>query len=404
MTNKIALYTVLTGSYDRLTQLNAQYVSGIDCYVVTDDPDLSESGWKPILVNREADPHRQQRRLKLDFTLIPQLDSYEKIVYVDANISLLRPINEILRVYRGGLLTVQHPLRNCVYHEAWAIIDLKKAGREETLNQIADYAKAGIRPASGMYQTGVMIRDRSEKVIEFCKEWLSELEKYTHRDQLSIIPARDRTGIQIATVNINVFRRMFKINPHITKKKPKIHYLLPYSTEKNIGKAYNEAIEQLKAADDDWIVLRDGDTLFPTPQWGNQINEALMRCGHDFGLIGAMTNRIGDTHQRVEGMFDEWDIRKHVTKAFELQDQYWAEVEETAKGVAGFFMAFQVKTWKQIKFVDTTDPNISRMFDTAFYKAVRAKKMKVGLMKGLYILHLYRPLSDNPRQDVKHLL
>lgn len=402
--SKIALYTVLTGGYDRLLPLNAQFTAGIDCYVVTDDPTLSVAGWSPIIVDRQGDPHRQQRRLKLDFTLIPQLDQYENIIYVDANISILRPLHEVLRLYRGGLLTLQHPLRNCVYHEAWAIIDLKKAGREETLSQVSEYAKEGIRPGSGMYQTGMMIRDRSEKVIEFCREWLSELEKHTHRDQLSIIPARDRTGIQIATINMNTFRRMFKINPHITKKMPKIHYLLPYSTEKNIGKAYNDAIEQLRAADDDWIVLRDGDTLFPTPQWGNQINEALMRYGHEYQLIGAMTNRIGDMHQRVDGMFEEWDIRKHVTKAFELQDQHWAEVEETAKGVAGFFMAFQVRTWKQIKFVDTTDLNKSRTFDTIFYKAVRSKKMKVGLMKGLYILHLYRPLSDSPRQDVKHLL
>lgn len=400
--NKIALYTVLTGGYDILQPIRSGLTNGIDCYVVTDDPTCKADGWEQVLIDPSDDPCRQQRALKIDFTLIPQLNHYEKIIYIDANISIHKPIQELMRSYRGGILTKQHPKRNCVYDEGWACIDLKKADKEAVLKQLSDYALQGIRPSTGMYQTGMMVRDRSEQVISFCKEWLRELEQHTHRDQLSIIPARDRTGIAIQTISLQAFNRVFKINPHAVKKKPKIHYIIPYSTEKNIGKACNDAIEQLSADDNDWVVLRDGDTLFPTPDWGRQIEDALSRHGSKFQLIGAVTNRIGATHQRVEGMFENWDIRDHVRKAFELQDTRYAEVEETSQGVAGFFMAFQVKTWKQIRF--TEDINKARLFDTVFYKEVRAKKMRVGIMPGLYILHLYRPLSDNPRTDISHLI
>lgn len=399
---KIALYTVLTGGYDILQPIHKSFNSGVDCFVVTDNPTNIADGWKQILIDPSDDPHRQQRALKLDFTLIPDLDKYDTVIYIDANITIHKPIQELMRLYRGGILTKQHPKRNCVYDEGWACIDLKKADREAVLRQLSDYMARGIRPETGMYQTGMMVRDRSDQVIEFCKEWLRELEQHTHRDQLSIIPARDHTGITIQTISIQAFNRIFKINPHVVKKKPKIHYLIPYSTDKNIGKACNDAIEQLSAGDDDWIVLRDGDTLFPTPEWGKQIEEALSRHGSKFQLIGAVTNRIGATHQRVEGMFDNWDILDHVRKAFEIQSARFGEIEETNYGVAGFFMAFQVKTWKQIRF--TEDINKARLFDTVFYKEVRAKKMRVGIMPGLYVLHLYRPLSSDPRTDVTHLI
>lgn len=399
---KIALYTVLTGGYDILQPIRAGFASGVDCFVVTDDSSNVADGWKQILVEPSEDPHRQQRALKLDFTLIPELDSYETIIYIDANISILRPVQEVLRLYRSGIMTLLHPKRSCVYHEGWACIDLKKADKGMILKQLSEYVLQGIRPNTGMYQTGLMIRDRSDKVIEFCKEWLRELQEHTHRDQLSIVPARDRTGITIQTIKMPVFNRVFKINPHVPKKKVKIHYLIPYSTEKNIGKACNDAIEALKAEDDDWIVLRDGDTLYPTPEWGVQIEEALTKHGSRFDLIGAVTNRIGGEHQRVPGMFDNWDIQDHVRKGVELQEKHWGEVVEINQGVAGFFMAFRIRTWKQVRF--TENKNESRLFDTVFYKAVRAKKMKVGIMPGLYILHLYRPLSDNPRNDIKHLI
>src|SRR5690606_33279216 len=279
--------------------------------------------------------------------------------------------------------------------------DLHKAAKEVVLAQLSDYAARGIRPGSGMYQTSFIVRDQAPETHSFCKLWHQEITKHSHRDQLSIIPARDELDFKISTFSAQTFRTYFRITPHRNRQKPVIHYLTPYDSGKNIGKAYNEAIERI-GDDNDWIVVRDGDTLFPTPQWGKHIEDALMKVGDHYQLIGAMTNRIGSEHQRVPGMFEVWDMREHVKKAQELQEKHYADVEETDKGVAGFFLAFRKKTWKQIKF--TENPNEARRFDTVFYKAVRAAKMRVGIMKGLYIVHLYRPLSSSPRTDVKHLI
>lgn len=397
---KIALYSVNTGGYDDFRPLNTRMFQGIDCYMVTDS-DIELQGWKKILVTPDADPHRQQRYYKIMYHKIAALKDYDIVVYIDANLEVLRPISTLLKMFKGGFLTSAHPTRDCVYHEGWACIDLHKATKEVVLGQLTDYVGRGIRPASGMYHTAVIVRDQSPEVHRFCKLWHQELEKHSHRDQLSIVAAREGLDMKISTFPAQSFRQMFRTVPHRNRKKPVIHYLTPYDTEKNIGRAYNEAIENI-GDDNDWIVVRDGDTMFPTPQWGKHIEDTLMKIGDAYQLIGAMTNRIGAEHQRVPGMWDVWDMREHVLKAKELQENHYAVVEETDKGVAGFFLAFRKKTWKEIRF--TENKNEARIFDTVFYKNVRAKKMRVGIMKGLYIVHLYRPLSDSPRTDVKHLL
>lgn len=398
---KIALYTVLTGGYDEFRPINSRMVQGIDCYMLTDHQGDVPSGWKKIQVKQQDDPHRQQRELKIMFHKIPELKKYDVVIYLDANVEIKKPISQIISKFKGGVMTFNHPNRDCVYHEGWACIDRHKATKETVLSQLQDYAGRGIRPGSGMYATCMLVRDQSPEVHSFCKLWHEELSKHSHRDQLSIIPARDYFDFKIQGIPAGQLRIYFNTLPHINRKKPVIHYLTPYSTEKNIGKAYNEAIDKL-GDDNDWFVIRDGDTMFPTPQWGKHIEDALMKVGDAFDLIGAMTNRIGGEHQRVPGMWDEWDMRTHVKKAMELQESKYAVIEETKHGVAGFFLAFRKKTWKQIKF--TENINEARLFDTVFYKNIRSKNMKVGIMKGLYILHLYRPLSDNPRADIKHLL
>src|SRR5690606_37813413 len=195
---KIALYTVNTGGYDEIKPLNARMFRGIDCYMVTDS-DAELQGWNKILVTPDADPHRQQRYYKIMYHKIAELKGYDTVIYVDAIIDVIKPINTLVQQFKGGFLTSAHPNRVCVYHEGWACIDLHKAAKEVVLAQLSDYAARGIRPGSGMYDTAVMVRDQSPEVHSFCKLWHQELAKHSHRDQLSIIPARDELDFKIST-------------------------------------------------------------------------------------------------------------------------------------------------------------------------------------------------------------
>lgn len=177
-----------------------------------------------------------------------------------------------------------------------------------------------------------------------------------------------------------------------------IRYISPFSTEKNIGGCYNEAVSELPS--DSWVVITDADTCFLTPEYGNQIAEV---CDNTpFQLIGCMTNRLGRPIQRHNGiMSNDWDIRNHYKIACQLRDDHYGKVQDVTetKYIAGMFMLFHKSTWERIRFKENTP-----YFDDIFSLAVVKSGGRLGLMRGLYMFHCYRMWSNNPKFDNEHLV
>lgn len=181
----------------------------------------------------------------------------------------------------------------------------------------------------------------------------------------------------------------------------KVWYSNPYSTEKNFGKALNDFCELVP--DNDWICLQDGDMMYLTPDWGVQIEAAIKKYGQNFSLIGCVTNRLSKHKpiQLVPGVdYDNHDMRYHYQKALELKEKHYAEVEDITdkKYIAGLFMLFPKRVWNKVKFKE----NIN-YFDHQFSTDVIKAGGRLGLMKGLYVYHLYRIWSDNPSKAREHL-
>lgn len=178
----------------------------------------------------------------------------------------------------------------------------------------------------------------------------------------------------------------------------RIFYSNPYRSDKNIGKAYNDFIKSLQAEDNDWVVIQDGDMMYLTPDWGRRIEDALALDGEKFGLVGCYTNRLNSKNQLHKNTFsEETDICKH----YEIALTYNQDGIEPFKHiVAGLWMAFQIKTWK--KLGGFTENNIS--CDAIFNAKVRDAGMKVGLIRSLYVFHLYRIWAEKePWNERKHL-
>lgn len=400
MAEKIILYSVLTNSYDEVPPLHGSLVQGVDCYLVTDNPGTelpSGSVWKLKVVPKEENPHRHQRRLKIRFhDMFPDADT---VVYLDANLHLTKAIKHVLPLHRGGLTTGTHPVRRCTYQEAEACERLNKAPASEIRAQMDRYRKAGFPTNTGMVQTGFMIRSNTPEVREFCESWFDELSRGTVRDQLSVIFTTYKTGFRIAGVPWATVQKFTKLAKHAknSRQYASVWYSTPYATDGNIGRAYNEFCETVPG-ENEWIVLRDGDCLFPTPSWGRQVEEVLKNHGDKYAIFGAVTNRIKGKHQQVDGMFDEMDFRRLVEKGFELEKEKWAQVREVNQGVAGFFMAFRKSTWKRTPFRER-----EKTFDTLFCKDVRRAGGSIAVMEGLFLIHSYRAWSDTPLSDIKHL-
>lgn len=183
----------------------------------------------------------------------------------------------------------------------------------------------------------------------------------------------------------------------------KVHFISPYSTDMppNIGGAINEAVADLAAGSLDWICLTDHDTMWLLPDSKRQVIDTLRIHEGKYHLLSCRTNRLGGPLQLVSGMFNEDSIRAHVSCAKALQAKNWSTVDPMHRNyVAGFMLCFPVWLWSELGGFEENAID----FDIQFSQKVYGAGYKIGIMNGVYLLHLYRILSDNPRHDISHLL
>lgn len=179
----------------------------------------------------------------------------------------------------------------------------------------------------------------------------------------------------------------------------KIHYISPYRTDKNIGKAINEAVTALTCAEDDWIIHTDHDVLFLLPDTKRHIEEILTET--TFDILGCLTNRIGVHEQLVGGFFND---HPNITEHIELAKQCWEAnhgfVQATRGPLGAFMLCFRVSVWRELCGFKEGVIN----FDSLFCELARHRSYTTGIMQGIYIFHLYRWNSMNPKRDIKHLI
>jgi len=174
-----------------------------------------------------------------------------------------------------------------------------------------------------------------------------------------------------------------------------IYYFTPYSTEKNLGKAYNQYMRLLPSLDD-WGCLMDADTMFLCSDFGTQINE-IVNNNPDAGLITCVTNRAGYHNQRYNDEFShESDIKKHRLIAIECREKYYSEVNELKSNINGHLLLIKKSTWLKVGgFSENTirdeqaDSNLLGLDDN-ISKKILNNGMKILLMKGVYLFHYYR--------------
>ena len=174
-----------------------------------------------------------------------------------------------------------------------------------------------------------------------------------------------------------------------------IFYFVPYSLERNIGKAYNQYMSLLPK-DNDWGVLMDGDTMFLTFTWGHHIAEVIKNIP-DAGIITCYTNRIAKNKVQLYGE-DSTDIILHRAIAKKLDNEFRGDYRKINQRISGFFMAIKKKTWKEVgKFPEI--PNKILDIDGLFSNKVLSAGKDIYLMRGLYVFHYYRLAEGKKYKD-----
>lgn len=181
---KKVIYTCIFGDYDDLKE--PKVITEGWTYICFTDQNFKSDVWEVVKID-SLDNKMECRKLWIypydylrgfDIALSVagaifiecNLDDYIKANYEETKLSLLG-----------------HNDRSCVYEEGVACIKLNKDTVKNVINSINYYKAKGMPKDFGLWATGVTIRNlNNTEVKAFCKYWLTEQKKFSHRDQLSL--------------------------------------------------------------------------------------------------------------------------------------------------------------------------------------------------------------------------
>ena len=179
----------------------------------------------------------------------------------------------------------------------------------------------------------------------------------------------------------------------------KVHDVVPFSLEKNLGRAYNEAMNLIP--DGDFACLRDGDTMFLTPDYGEILHHYAMSEPLHCGVMTCFTNRLSELSrlQLRNGLVDEEsNMKVHIAHA-EHQKKKLYQSTIIQRDISGFLMLVSKDVWKRIPFAE--DGQCIGV-DTYWSRRIREAGLYIYRMDGLYVWHTYR--LKNGILDKSHLL
>ncbi|MDN3670800.1 DUF616 domain-containing protein [Echinicola jeungdonensis] len=211
MNNKL-IYSIVTNNYD--TVKPAIKHPDFDFWLFTDNEDLKVPGWETKPLPKAENPIRQQRGIKINSCL--HTADYKVTIYMDANIEIIKdPAEFLAKHYKGGFLTTKHPKRFSVQEESEEILR-KNKDLPSSISKTLGYAEEiGFKDEQGLFETMIIVRDKSTEVAKLEKQWSHILENYSHRDQLSLPIASFLTGVKIDVIpRTETFKYMKRTRGH----------------------------------------------------------------------------------------------------------------------------------------------------------------------------------------------
>ncbi len=193
---KIEIITSICGNKDTLRENQPKSDAKYICY--TDDPNLKSKMWeiRPAY-NRFKDSRRNSRIHKI---LIHKYSDADITIWVDGNIRLLKSPEEIIAQHlkpTDDMVQFIHGARDCIYDESLTVAKLKLDDPEVIIEQAKHYEDSGYGKHKGLNCGYFIIRRNNKRTRALNEAWWADYCRYSRRDQLSLMPAIDKIGLQI---------------------------------------------------------------------------------------------------------------------------------------------------------------------------------------------------------------
>jgi len=185
---RFAVFTAIIGGYDNICD-PVVIDKDFDYYLFTDHVVSESVGvWKVRQVQyQNEDPIRIARYVKTHPEEL--LPGYNATLWMDANLqiadSYLYEEVRSLEMSEIQVASVQHPFRDCAYHEAYVVSELRFEHSSLTIRWCRHLWRNGYPLHEGLFETNIFYRKRSAIVALFDEAWWHSIESFSKRDQLS---------------------------------------------------------------------------------------------------------------------------------------------------------------------------------------------------------------------------
>ena len=211
MVLKIAIFTAIFGGKDELKEpINFTSDVNVDYFLITDEPGIESKIYQIIykkpIYNDLTKNARYYKIIGLDL-----FNEYDYVIWHDANIQINH--NEIHNLIsfatNTGFAFYSHSQRNCMYDEVIKCIKLEKDYPFILLKQVLKYFFAGVGNNSGLYETGLYVKNNKRMHLDFLNLWWNETKRYSRRDQISLPYCIKKIHIVPAIISGNIRKNKY---------------------------------------------------------------------------------------------------------------------------------------------------------------------------------------------------
>lgn len=187
--DKIAVYSCLSGDYEQVIPLIDEDQS-IDKFLIVDNHNAPVPEGYTKIVSNYVNPEsvRTARFAKTH----PHIwfGDYDFVFWIDSNIQFLgdlRNYTQMLKAAKADCGFILHPVRGNLVEESAVLSASRIVDHEMATQQITRYLSDPSLLSEPLFETNFMVSRPSSKTVQkFMGAWWSELNKFTHRDQLSV--------------------------------------------------------------------------------------------------------------------------------------------------------------------------------------------------------------------------
>ncbi|EPG7578467.1 glycosyltransferase domain-containing protein [Providencia huaxiensis] len=202
MNKKIAVYTVLSGNYDKIHPIKETLNNKIDAFIISDQARNLPNGWKLKIIKKENQETNIEFNRKFKIQPNLQFDDYYMTIYIDSNIEIISNLESLISDFINSeydIALYSHPVRNSIYDEAE---EIKRIGYDYCFSidkQVNRYKSEGFISQT-LYEANIILRRNTTLMNRTMDLWWYEFSNGIKRDQISLTYACFKTGLKILSL------------------------------------------------------------------------------------------------------------------------------------------------------------------------------------------------------------